>query len=252
MNNYNTDINIIGSIPDYELVYKAIELFSQNEDELESLIIKDNKFDFRTEKSRKRFLSAVYSAFLNFSDNTHKELLVSIFSSNISLPSKQLVLFWQFIVTNTLFLEITRDVFIKAYYSGRISLPKTDVVAYIKDLISKNENLKDCWSESTINTIASKYLTILKKLDLVDGTSKKSFKHLQLSDEALLIFIYFIKTVEPKLVNILESKYFEFVFISKDTFLNRVKQLAKKEVIDMSYNGVSLKIELKNKFQGIL
>ena len=71
MNNYNTDINVIGSIPDYELIYKAIELFSQNEKDLESLIITDNQFNFRTERSRKRFLSAVYSAFLNFKDNTH-------------------------------------------------------------------------------------------------------------------------------------------------------------------------------------
>lgn len=251
MTNYNTDINLIGGIPDYELIYKAIKLFSKDEKELEDLIINDNQFDFRTEKSRKRFLSAVYSAFLNFKDEEHKKLLVKLFSTNISLQSKQLILFWQFIFTNTLFLEITRDVFLKAYYSGRVSLPKDDIVAYMKDLISKKDELKGSWSESTINTIASKYLTVLKKLDLVEGTAKKKFKHLQVTDESLLIFIYLIKILEPNNSNILDSQYFDFAFISKDTFLSRVKQLAKKDLIEMSYNGVLLKIEVKNKFEGI-
>jgi len=249
--NYNTDINIIGSIPDYELIYKAIELFSTKNDELESLIVADNQFDFRTEKSRKRFLSAVYSAFLNFNSDTHKELLIQLFNTNLSLQSKQMILFWQFSCTNQLFYEITKNVFIKAYFSGRVSLPKDDVVAFIKELISQTPELKDLWSEITINTIASKYLTVLKKLNLVDGTSKKTFKHIQLSNEELFIFIYFIKTLEPENPNILTSKYIDFSFISKDNFLNKVKQLAKKELFEMSYNGEQLKIDLNQTYQGI-
>jgi len=133
--NYNTDINIIGSIPDYELIYKAIELFSTKNDELENLIVVDNQFDFRTEKSRKRFLSAVYSAFLNFNSSNHKELLIQLFNTNLSLQSKQMILFWQFSFTNKLFYEITKNVFIKSYFSGRVSLPKDDVVAFIKEII---------------------------------------------------------------------------------------------------------------------
>jgi hypothetical protein len=248
---YNTDINIIGSIPDYELIYKAIELFSRNSDDLENLIIKDNQFDFRTEKSRKRFLAAVYSAFLDFKSDDHKELLINFFKTNLSMTSKQMILFWQFLSTNQLFHEITRDVFFKAYFSGRVSLPKDDVVAYIKELISQNDDLKGSWSQITIETIASKYLTILKKLDLLEGTNKKSFKHIQLSNGELLIFIYLIKIFEPENPNILNSKFLGFSFISKDSFLNRVKQLAKKDLFEMSFNGEQLKIEINKPYQGI-
>jgi len=248
---YNTDINIIGSIPDYELIYKAIELFSTNNEELENLIIKDNQFDFRTEKSRKRFLAAVHSAFLDFVSDDHKELLIKLFKSNLSIRSKQMILFWQFTSTNKLFFEITKNVFIKAYFSGRVSLPKSDVVAYIKELVSKNDELKDAWSQNTIETIASKYLTILKKLELVEGSTKKSFKHIQLSNDELLILIYLIKTLEKENPNILNSQFLDFSFISKDSFLNRVKQLAKKDLFEMSFNGEQLKIELKTPYQGI-
>lgn len=251
MAKYNTDINIIGSIPDYELVMRAIDLFSKEGNELETLVINDNYFDFRSEKSRKRFLSGVYSAFLSFENEKHREVFLDIFKSNPSLKAKQLIIFWQFLVTNQLFFEITKNVFIKSYFSGRVSLPKDDIVAFIKDLISKNDELKNAWSQVTIETIASKYLTILKKLEILEGSSKKTFKNIQISNEELLIFIYLIKAIEPELPNFLNSKYIDFIFISKDNLVNRIKQLAKKDLFEMSFSGDQLKIELNKPYKGI-
>lgn len=246
MIHYNTDINIIGSIPDYAIVYKAIKLHSQTQGALENAIIKNNDFDFRTEKSRKRFVTALYSAFINFKNPHHKKLIENIFSTELSLTTKQLTLFWQFSLANPLFYEINSDVFVKNYFSGRVSFPKEDVVAYIKELISKNSQLKEKWSELTIQTIASKYLTILKKLDLVEGSSKKTFKHIQISNEALLVFIELALAVEPDLGDFFKSKYFTLIFMSKESFLERTKELAMKDLIELSYNGVTLKLESKN------
>lgn len=243
---YNTDINIIGSIPDYNIVSKAITLHSQTKDALEDCIIKNNEFDFRTEKSRKRFVAALYSAFINFKNEHHKELIEKIFTQNISTTTKHLVLFWQFSIINPLFYEINTEVFIKNYYSGRVTFAKNDIVAFIKDLIYKNPHLKDKWSELTIETIASKYLTILKKLDLLDGSIKKTFKHIQISNEALLVFIELALTLEPELSDFFQSKYFPLIFMSKESFLSRAKELALKELLEFSYNGITLKIESKN------
>ena len=47
---YNTDINIIGSIPDYHLIYKALPMLLNNQLELENMLVNNNEFDFRTEK----------------------------------------------------------------------------------------------------------------------------------------------------------------------------------------------------------
>lgn len=248
--NYNTDINIIGSIPDYTLIYKAIEKHASQDGELEKLIITDNEFDFRTEKSRKRFVSVLYSAFLTFKTPAHQVLIEDIFKSDVSLFTKQLALFWQFSIVNTLFFEINNNVFIKNYFFGRVAFPKEDIEAYIKEMISKNPELKDKWSKLTIETIASKYLTILKKLDLVEGSVKKKFKHLQISNEALLIFIDLVLTVEPECSNFFDVKLFPLCFISKENFLIRAKELAGKDLIEFSYNGTSLKITSKNKNLG--
>ena len=117
MNTYNSDINIIGGIPDYQLIFKAIELYTAGKDAMEDAIIKRNEFDFKTENARKRFLAAVTSTFLNFQREGDKVVVTTPFTYSMSLETKQLILFWQFCLTNRLFFEISRDVFIKNYFS---------------------------------------------------------------------------------------------------------------------------------------
>jgi len=241
---YNTDINIIGSIPDYNLFYRAFQLLAQKKQSLEEILVKKNEFDFRTEKSRKRFLSAVNSVFLSFRNNEHKKLAETVFKEgNEALEIKQLFLFWQFALSNRLFFDITKNVFIKNYFSGKATLFKEDIVAYIRDLIVNNMELKGKWSENTINIIASKYLTFLRKIDLIGGSRKKIFKHIQVSNEALLIFIRLLSAIAPTVSNILDNKFISLSMVSKESFTERVKQLAKKGLLEMSFNGVALNVK---------
>lgn len=251
MNNYNSDVNIIGGIPDYQLIVKAIKLYSSSSDMIYDAIIKRNEFDFKTENARKRFLAAVTSTFLNFQNKEHEELITNLFAHSMSLETQQLILFWQFSLSNRLFFEISRDVFIKNYFSGRVSFAKEDIIAYIKDLGSTTPEMKDKFTDITINTIASKYLTVLKKLGLIDGKQKKTFKHIQVSNEALVIFIHLLKAIDPSGSNILTSKYISLSIISSESFAERVKQLAKKDFFNMSFNGVALKIEPIHTNKGI-
>ncbi|MFK5938150.1 MAG: DUF1819 family protein [Sulfurimonas sp.] len=243
MNRYNSDVNIIGGIPDYQLIVKAIELYTVGGGAMEDAIVRRNEFDFKTENARKRFLAAVTSTFLNFQNKDHEELITNLFSHQMSLETQQLILFWQFSLSNRLFYEISRDVFIKNYFSGRVSFAKEDIVAYIKDLGSTTPEMKDKFTDITINTIASKYLTVLKKLDLIEGKQKKTFKHIQVSNEALVIFLHLLKTIDPSSANILKNKYSTLSMVSPESFAERVKQLAKKDYFNMSFNGVALKIE---------
>lgn len=251
MNRYNSDINVIGSIPDYQLIVKTIKLYSVDDKAMRDAIIKRNEFDFKTENSRKRFLAAVNSAFLNFQNKDHEELITDLFSHHISLKTQQLILFWQFSFSNRLFFEISRDVFIKNYFSGRVLFAKEDIVAYIKDLSSSTPELKGKFTDLTISTIASKYLTVLKKLDLVEGKQKKSFKHIQVSNEALVVFLHLLNAVEPNGADILQSKYSLLAMVSPESFAERVKLLAKKDFFNMSFNGVALKIEPIHTNKGI-
>ena len=113
--NYNTDINIIGSIPDFHLIYMALPLLIDKPNELQNILVTNNEFNFRTEKSRKRFLSALNSAFINKS-NSINELsgsLIDFYKNDES--SQAIILFWLFSFNNRLFFELNRDIFLKYF-----------------------------------------------------------------------------------------------------------------------------------------
>ena len=240
---YNTDINIIGSIPDYHLIYKALPLLLSDPKELENILVINNEFDFRTEKSRKRFLSVLNSAFVSKNKTIDELASVLMLYFKNDENAQALLLFWLFNTNNKLFFELNRDVFLKYYFQGRAELPKEAVIAYIKDLINRVDDLKGKWSEITIDTIASKYLTILKKLKLLEGNQKKKFTLIRVSDELLAVFIHLIDLLENRKGNFLEDDFLGFTFISKDNILDRLKRIGKKDWVKLNFNGVALQVE---------
>ena len=157
--------------------------------------------------------------------------------------AQAVLLFWLFNMNNKLFFELNRDLFLKYYFQGRAELPKEAVIAYIKDLISRVDDLKGKWSEITIDTIASKYLTILKKLKLLEGNQKKKFTLIRVSDELLAVFIHLIDLLENRKGNFLEDDFLGFTFISKDNILDRLKRIGKKDWVKINFNGVTLQVE---------
>ncbi|HUX56889.1 MAG TPA: BrxA family protein [Bacteroidales bacterium] len=244
---YNTDINIIGSIPDYHLIYKALPLILNTEGNgivaMEKLLVTDNEFNFRTEESRKRFLRVINSAFVN--KNHDINLLGSKVIEQLknNEGSQALVLFWLFSINNTLFYDLNRDLFLKFYFLGRAELPKSDIIAYLKDIFQNNPELKGNWSEKTIDIVASKYLTVLKRLHLLEGSRKKKYRYIRVSDELLAVFIYFLSLRADRESNILIDEFIPFSFVSKDSLIERLKKLGKKDLIRMNYSGTAVNIE---------
>lgn len=240
---YNTDINIVGSIPDYHLIYKALPLLIAKDDKLMQILVKDNEFNLRTEKSRKRFLSVLNSAFVNEDGAINEFVGETIGSKDVDDKSKAIFLFWVFSINNELFRELNNLLFLKYYYQGRAEFPAKDVEAYLKDLINRTEELKGRWSDTTVNTIASKYLTILKKLNLLEGTQKKSFCFIRVSDELIVCLIHIYSLMNHQGANFLDHEFSHWMFISKDSILERLKKIGKKDWIKMNYTGSALRVD---------
>ncbi len=241
---YNTDINIVGGIPDFHLIYQAYPLLveGKGEEAFKSLVT-ENEYELRTEKSRKRFLSVVQSAFITDSKEINELAKVMLNYFSFDEKSQALILFWLFSINNHLFYRITRDVFLKSYFQGRAELPADDVLAYIKDLFQNDEELKGKWSENTIKTVASKYLTLMKKLYLVEGSRRKTFCFVRISDELLALFIHFYSLRANKSYNFLEDEFSVFSFVPKENLLERVKKVGKKNWVNMNYTGNALNVE---------
>lgn len=248
---YNTAINVIGGLKDCNVIFKAIDSYFSQSDSLKELVNQRNEFNLRTEKSRIRIEREVRKAFLQFKSKEHQDLVQGIFSERVPLQDKELILVWQFALNNRLFREVSSRVFAKAYYSGRASISKEDITAYLKEILCQNESLKIRWSENTINTISTKYLNLMSKIGLISAGRVKLFKHIRPSSEAQVLFLYFAKLLSPNAGNVLTNELLPISFVPSKDVHERLKKLSLKGFFNMSFNGVALNIELTHSYKEI-
>jgi hypothetical protein len=246
MEKINSDINIIGGIPNFSLIEIVLTLFAhgKSEHEVKELVITNNAFDFRTESARKRFLSAVSGNFLTFANDEHKILIESLFKHSGHNEIKQKLIFWQLLFGNELFFLISKNVYAPAYFSGRTSINGKDIFAYLKDIQISTPKLNS-FSDSTLKIIASKYLTILKKLGMVTGITKKKLLNLRLSEHELIFYIYLILIISNSNKDILKNQYRDFFFLEKPDLIQSLKNIKYMPYIDITSTGESLTVSLK-------
>ncbi len=166
---YNTDVNIIGSIKELNVIQKAFEAYFAENDSIDSLIKDRNEFVYNTNKTTSRIASGIESAFIKFKNKEHSEIYKILFTNNYSTELLNYAIFLQFAVNNELFLLITKDVFIKTLMSGRIGIKTDDIYSYIKNAIEAGIITGVNWSESTLKIIPNKYLNFMGKLGFIDA-----------------------------------------------------------------------------------
>ena len=235
---YDSSVNVLGSIPDYSSMMDFICEYGGRVPEGKG------SFSFRTHKTFSRFLAAIKSAILQFANDAHQQLFFDALSSKeFSFPEKLMVLFWQMVYGNQLFRRISDEVFMKAVYQGRTTLSAIDVLALLHH-IKETEKGEFDWSEATLKICASKYLTILKKLGLADGTVKKQILYPPMTSS---LFVYFIKmamNVYPD-DQTLDNPMMVFSFYDKTTLITKLKRVEFMPFWNISQIGENLKIELK-------
>jgi hypothetical protein len=250
-NNYDTSINVIGGLRDISAIYKAIDVFFREGDSLDDLVSDRNELTLRTERSRIRVKNAIKTSFLQFRSQDHLDIIRSFFMRDDLPPERDLLLFWQYALSNRLFREISSQVFMKAYYSGRAGLDKNDIIAYLKEFLNQNPQLDLKWSENTIHTLATKYLNLMTKLQFLEGARLKTFRHIRLSGDALVLFLYFARLYDPENTNILKNEMLPLAFVAPEDLQGRLKKLSLKDYFNMNFNGVELNIELTHGYKGI-
>jgi len=87
---YTSDINVIASIPDFNLINDVISAFAHHKGEeyINEEIFKQNVYGIRTLRSRKRFLSAITKTFIKFKNAEHQKVFYALFSQNIEKREK--------------------------------------------------------------------------------------------------------------------------------------------------------------------
>ena len=245
---YNSDLNFIGSIPNYDLLFLALSKINHKDriKEIEEVLVKRNLFDFRTEQARGRFFRMIKSTIYYSYSEGHRDLLASIFDEKCPFQNKNILLFWHLCLSNKLFYNISVNVYFKNYWAGRPYLEVNDVEAYIVFLKESDPQIAK-WAEITIHTLASKYLTILRKLGMMEGRTKKQFIPVTLDNPTMVLFVYLIKSINPENTNFLDSKYFQLSFIDREAFVGFARKIANMDFWDLTFDGTALKFSLKHK-----
>lgn len=232
----NTDINIISNLPDFTVVKHFIDKnFSISKSEHHGFA------DIKTIKSLKRFESAIRKSMISYPSEKVEMLFNSLYFAESVSQDYLISLFWNLSSNNDLFSYLNANIYFPALYSGRISIKSTEVQACIKDLQNRFEEIQS-WTPITIAETSSSYLRILKKLNLMEGGVNKTLKSPHLSDKMFALFVYWLIAVEPK-SNILNSKWLDYSFMEKKSFIERLLQKKFSKVYNVTYTGDNLKVE---------
>jgi hypothetical protein len=250
---YTSDINVIASIPDFNLISDVISAFAhgKGEDYINEEIFKQNIYGIRTLRSRERFLSAIKKVFIKFKTEEHQKVFYALFTQNNFVNLKRVALYFQFAFNDQLFYELNTKVYMKLYKAGRLTVPKDEFIAYLYDLRDSQSDIQK-WSNSTLDIITSKYLTLLKKLGFLKGRSRKEFCTIDLDDPTIIYMVYLLKSLGNINPDIMKNPYLDILPYSQDNLYKRIKKISLTDYFKIYTLGYDLKVNLKYSYEEIV
>jgi hypothetical protein len=232
---FNSDTNILGGVPDYAaMIQFAVASLDKS---------KDTDFSFRTENAGKRFMAAINRCILTFKNKKHKQIVFDALSSEeLRMDQKLMVIFWQMTINNELFKRVTENYFMKSVYAGRLSLHPEEIMSYFYEL-RKDYPGELTWSDATLKLTASKYLTIMKKLGLAEGTQTKEIKYPNIGDELFVILVKMALAIYPNKPTE-GNPLFKFSFQDTASLISRMKSIKFTPYWTLTQLGNNIKIIL--------
>lgn len=234
----NVDINVLGSIADYNLIINYMNAVKQQKNGGGAFQSYSN---IKTTQSFKRYERAINSTLLKFKNPDLEALVDSVLENEGISANSLLLLLWNASGNNDFLHYLNNKVLFPAFFSGRIGFKKDEVIACIKELRQKETALQK-WTDSTIDVTARKYINFLVKVGLMEGGRDKTFLHRYIDDRLFVIFVYWLLTVETR-SNILSSQWLQYSLMEKESLVERIIQKTFREYFMFQYSGDNLKIE---------
>ena len=234
----NSDINVLGSLPDWSLVKVFLS------EDMSSIREKGGIHTYtaiKTDKSVTRFEKAIKATLIQNRIPELESIVRQAIIENTTSVDTLLLLFWNASANNELLFHLNERVFFPAFYSGRVSIKNDEVIACIKELKQAEADLKK-WSEITIKMTASKYLTLLKKLGLMEGSATKTIAHPHLTDSMFVLYAYWIAAIADK-PNLVNSSWLTYCLSERQAFIDRLLQKKFSKYFNVVYTGDKLSIE---------
>ena len=240
MKEYNTSINILGSISDVNVIIETIKHFNKTNslEDTKEEFVEGNAFGFDISSSRKRFFSLIKKLYLKDPEDPSNDFFIKSMSNNASdsLFKRQLIYLETF-RKNDLFHDLIVDFIYNKYYENRRLVTTSETVDFLND--SGSGTKLDEWSENTVRTLASKYISFMKRINFFEkDKGYKSMIAYPYPDEKIITYIvYLLKTANLSDNEVYESDLFKALMLNDSEKLELLKQGAMAGYYDFDFSG---------------
>ena len=240
MKKYNTAINPLGGIADLNIIIETIRFYLQ-EGDLEKTreeFVEGNTFGFNIRSSSKRFFSVIKKIFINDPDNKANQFFMnSIASLNSDNSFKKAALFIETCRKNDLFHDITLELLAKKYHENRRLITRDEIYDFLMDY-GQGTKITE-WSDSTIKTICSKYISFMKRLGyfVKDEGYKSMFNFPQPNPAITTYLVYLLDAMGKVNKQIFNSDLFEALMIDVDQKIELLKKGSMAGYYDFKLSG---------------
>ncbi|MEF8847440.1 MAG: BrxA family protein [Candidatus Paceibacterota bacterium] len=245
---YDTLPSAVGSHLKLDEVFEVLELYRKHGPEtVKERVLRDNIFDYNTTNARNRVLTSVRRSFLSFNSKVRKRSFLETISA-LDEKAKREVLFYRLCRRSYTSYRITLKVFVPAYNDGIEFLKKEKVIEFLK---RKKETTKSVekWTESTINTVGSKYLTTMKKFGYLSGRQKKKINYFSPELESVTYAIYELLDRDKTPKKIINSDRLKLFMLQKRDILNYLERIGSTGYIKFGRAGDLYEIHPMARFE---
>lgn len=231
----------LACIGDVSILIRTLELYAETEDldELKEYFVNTNPFDYSTRTSRSRHFESIEPLLLKTHNDLHDSLLKHLAKADLRQEFYRHLLYLQVCINSRLFREITLNVFGEKLRQGALKLTKHSINDYVLEHVPKTSE----WSESTVERLGSRYLTLMHMFGFIEGEDRDQIAVISPSNQILASVVYLDQALreDPSIQS--DEGLYQFLFIRDESrFLNRLKDLALDGYYDLQAAGSDVHI----------
>lgn len=239
---YHSLYTNLAMIGDPSILVRTLKLFSEfnDIDQFQTHFIEDNPFHYSTRSYRQRLFTSIKKLILGTYNDAHRQLLTRLGTVNLNQSFYKLALYLQVGINSRLFREITLEVFSKKKRQGALKITKHS----IEDFVLENTPVSEEWSDTTLNRLGSRYLTLMYMLGFIEGEDRQKISVFSPSRQQLAYTVYLDQCLTEGPYIRMEAPIFQLLFLHDyEGFLNKLKDLSLDGFFDLEVAGGDVKVQ---------
>jgi len=220
---YDTLPSTVGGYLKLQEVFEVLDLFRKHDhDKVREKIVRDNVLAYNTSDARNRVFSAVKRSFLKFKTKWRQQVFLDTINC-VGEKARREILLYRLCRKSFTTYRLTLKVLFPNYKNGMTYLGKDKILNFLKNKQKTTKSVGD-WTEATLDKIATKYLTTMKKFAYLEGSQKKKINYFSPELESFTYALYDLLDRGKPPKKIINSDRFKLFMLQEDDVLNYLER----------------------------